>query len=428
MSSNNFSFLLNTKEFDNNKIKSKTIEYNGQSFIILNNDSSFITFDNDDLRNYRSVITDTDGKILCFAPGNSIELPVFIQKYPNMSDTESIYANEIIEGTMINLFYDYRVNRWEIATRAAVGGEYWYYRNQYEGIDYQTGTQKTFRQMFVEMFNGNQSTDLYSLDVLNILPKNHTYSFVLQHPDNHIVLNIFKPTLYLVSVYETKENTVNFISPAIYQSWDCFKHFSEIILFPQMFNGTYNGLLNNFCSEDSSPNCLGIMFTNYETGDRAAMSNCVYEKLKEIRGNNPNLQFQFFILKRPEDKQKFLKNFPKYKYYFSKFEKQYQDFITSVHQAYFSYYVKKEGIKIEKKYFIHVSKIHHNIFIPSLSQIKKIINRKAVKEYFDAMNPHELVYYMNYETKHKEKMNIVEDLNVTVTETETEPETAMDIM
>ena len=157
MSSNNFSFTLNTTDIDNNKIKSKSIEYNGQSFNILNNDSSFITFDNDDLRNYRSVITDNEGKILCFAPGNSIEISYFMQKYPNMSDINSIYANEIIEGTMINLFYDYREERWEIATRAAVGGEYWYYRNQYDGIDSELGTQKTFRKMFIEMFSDNVS-------------------------------------------------------------------------------------------------------------------------------------------------------------------------------------------------------------------------------------------------------------------------------
>jgi len=409
MSAISCSFSINTTQVDGSQIKSKTAEYNGQTYTILNNDSSFITFDNNELRNYRSVITDADGKILCFAPGNSIELADFIQKYPVMSDTEGIYANEIIEGTMLNLFYDGRAGRWELATRAAVGGAYWYYRNQYEGIDWELGTQKTFRQMFVEMFCGDHTRELYSLEILDLLPKNHTYSFVLQHPDNHIVLTIRKPTLYLVSVYETIDNNVRFISPDVYQAWECFGVLDKIIQFPYMYKGTYDELREKYCSPTSAPEHLGIMFTNYATGDRAAMSNCVYEELKKIRGNNPNLQFQFFALKETAEKQKFLHYFPRYKFYFSQFEKYYQDFITTVHQGYFSYYVKKEGKKIDKKYFVHVSKIHHSIYLPSLAQGKKIINRKTVKEYFDAMNPHELVYYMNYDTKHKEKMDIVND-------------------
>ena len=45
----------------------------------------------------------------------------------------------------MNLFYDPRRETWEIATKGAIGGNYWYYRTQYGEKD---TSQLTFREMF----------------------------------------------------------------------------------------------------------------------------------------------------------------------------------------------------------------------------------------------------------------------------------------
>jgi hypothetical protein len=122
------------------------------------------------------------------------------------------------------------------------------------------------------------------------------------------------------------------------------------------------------------------------------------------------------------------------------FGKQYQDFITSVHQSYFSYYVKKEGIPIAKKYFIHASKIHHQIFLPSLGYRgtatgpgtglvtesnndapgpsapyeKVVITRKVVKKYFDDMTPSENLYYLNYDKRQVSKKSPEPEADIVV--------------
>jgi hypothetical protein len=145
------------------------------------------------------------------------------------------------------------------------------------------------------------------------------------------------------------------------------------------------------------------MVTNTETMERTTISNPVYEELKKLRGNNPNLQYQYFCLLRAGQEKTFLEYFPRYKKIFQQFHKQYHEFITRVHQTYFSYYVKKdrpEGVPYEKKYFIHASKIHHQIFLPSLKEPKKvIITRNVVKEYLDELKPNEILYELHYDKR-----------------------------
>ena len=52
---------------------------------------------------FRSIITDKKGKILCFSPPKSLHMEKFVQLY----DPEDCIAENFVEGTMINLFFDY---------------------------------------------------------------------------------------------------------------------------------------------------------------------------------------------------------------------------------------------------------------------------------------------------------------------------------
>jgi len=384
---------------------------NGVIYNILNNDSKYLCFDDSYTGLYRSILTDEKHNILCFSPPNSLSLDHFKTKYPVMTDT--IYANEVIEGTMINLFFDKRRQKWEIATRGSVGGNYWYYRTQYGYHEENTPKQKTFREMFLEAICANDDT-IESSPMIEYFPKMYSYSFVLQHKDNHIVFSIENPRLYLVSVYEPYDNCVRYIPPTVYEGWSCFNN--GVIEFPYRFAvSSYEELETKYGSIHSDYTIMGVMLTNMETGDRATIQNPVYEDLRQLRGNNPNLQYQYFCLSRIEQTKQFLKYFPTYKKLFHQFQKQYNDFITNVHQSYFSYYVKKQGIPIAKKFFIHAYKIHHDIYLPSLNETKIIITRDVVKGYFDALTPSEILYYLNYDKRQVRKtvpmMDDVEDVD-----------------
>jgi len=154
---------------------------------------------------------------------------------------------------------------------------------------------------------------------------------------------------------------------------------------------------------------MGIVFTNIISGKRTSFFNPNYMEMAEIRGNHSNLLYQYFCLQRIHKIQPFLHYFPQYQSLFSTYKHNYENLITQIHQYYFTYYVKKSGEKIiPKKFFHHVYTIHHNIFLPSLTNTnktdnpklktdKKIIRRCVVKEYIDGLDPIVLVSLLQSE-------------------------------
>lgn len=394
-------YTIDTVNYDTEKIRTKIFTNNdgNLTYKVLNN-----SVQDETTRNYRSIICNENDDILCFSPPNSLSIDEFKEKYPDIKNGDFL-VNQIVEGTMINLFYDDRgveFTKWSLSTRSGVGANYWYYRTRYiiNTEDPEPLTpQKTFRKMFDDAFNWN---------FVNEFPKNYCYSFVLQHPENHIVLPIVKPTLYLVAIYEIKKDHTNgdqsvvYVPATEYETWDFLKRCS-FIKFPQKYNlQTYDEIKQKFCSIQNSFSVLGAMLTNIKTGERTSFINPIYEEVRALRGNNPNLQYQYFCIKSIDQKNSFLGFFPQYKKLFFQFNKQYQDFITNVHQSYFSFYVKKENIPISKKFFIHASRIHHQIYLPSLENggtNKKIITRSVVRDYFEAMTPSELLYYFHYDKR-----------------------------
>lgn len=429
MSQSNVVYTLDAT-IQNAKLKTKHYhtQHNGKEvdYTIITNDSSTLCFDDENNRIYRSVIfSSDDGNVLSFAPTSSISFDSFSKKYPDMNES-NIVINEIVEGTMINLFYDHRIESWELSTRSSIGCNYWYFRNEYVVNDssssHKVAEQITFRNMFMDALRFDRNSNLNDCELLKSFNKNCCYSFVLQHPANHIVFHVSYPKLYLIALFEINGKTVKQIHNDEYegvsQTYDYLNEMHNIGLidYPLRIIGkTYDDLIQ-MCSNMSDNMNMGIMLLNYSTGDRASISNKKYEELKALRGNNPNLQYQYYCLKKINKLTDFLKHFPQYNKLFNRFNKQYHDFVTIVHQSYYSYYVKKEGIPIAKKYFIHASKIHHNVFIPALQGGNKvIITRSVVNEYFEGLQPNEMLYYLNYDKRQLAIANkVTHELDVVV--------------
>jgi hypothetical protein len=409
-------FDIDTDTYNEQKIKNKSYSTSNAVYQILNYDKDILCDDDEINSVYRSIVIDPSHKnILCFSPPKSIPIDSFVEKYPELND--KILVNEIIEGTMINLFYDKRIESWEISSRSAIGGNYWYFRNHYDNIrDSDSQEQLTFRDMFVDAFRVPINTPLNSIPALQEFNKSYCYSFVLQHPENHIVLAIQRPKLYLVAVYELfKNNKVSIVSLSDSKAWvDSI----GLVEFPNQYDisgKSYTDMENSYCTLNNSYNSIGLMYTHLETGERSQMLNPSYDNMKKIRGNNPNLQYQYLALYRTGKVKEFLNFFPRYKKLFYQFYQQSNNFIKTVHDAYVMYYVKKRGkeITISKPIFKHIYKLHHELYLPSIAVPgeKLIITRQMVANYFNKMEPKEMLYHLNYEKRVYAKDNEPKDVD-----------------
>lgn len=412
--SNQYHIDLN---YNSLKVNKKYVGTDKIVYKIFNYDKKYVCINDTELAKYRSVVIAEKGlttstkhfnqELLCFSPPKSMEFDLFEQLYPANGDfSEELCINEIIEGTMINLFYDSRNLTWELCTKSAIGANYQFYQYNIleDQYDPKTKIPLTFRDMFMEALDVPHYTDINKIPFVTNLPKNFSYSFVLQHHQNHIVLPIKHAKLYLVAVYKIVNDCTSFAEYIpLTTVKNCTYMNNTHIHFPREFlelkHKTYEEIKNEYCSGFSDPSLLGFMITHYKTGDRMSIRNIRYEYIKEIRGNYSHIQYLYLNLLRTGKLMEFLELFPFYKNIFHIHYVLYKTYVAAVHNAYMEVYVNKNKhipLDLNIKYLIQ--KIQNEVFIPSLrdTQTGRItITRRFVWRYLlDEVYPSMVMYYM----------------------------------
>jgi hypothetical protein len=324
-------------------------------------------------------------------------------------NTHSIYVNELIEGTMIHLFYDARISSWEIATKRSIGGDYYY--QQKNKLDDDTNI--TFLDMVMDAFGESRDKSINDISFLSTFPKKHSYQFVLQHPQNHIVFPIETPKMYLVGIYHICSfNTVQYISPMEYEKWTIFNSLiNKSIYFPKSYDIQkhitseneihYDSIQDEYVSiQTPLLSRMGIMITNLSTAEHCIIMNPTYEEYKRVRGNCPDNQYLYLNLRQMGVMTEYLRFFPQYRKLFFKFRDEYETLVNNIHQSYLSHYILKKDVTISKKYAYHVRALHFTVFLPSLTSLEKqIITKKVVREYVKKLVPGQILHMLNYDKR-----------------------------
>ena len=325
---------------------------------------------------YRSVIMNDTGAVVAFAPPKSVSADTFMDSHPTRS--ENIVAEEFVEGTMLNVFFNAGV--WEVATKQTIGANVRFYTNAPD----------TFFTMFMDAM---QNTGL----TFDMLDKKNSYSFVLQHPKNRIVVPFEKPVLYLIAVYEITfvEQTNTYDIAKV----DVLPELALHVMIPAKYNDweTYSELTQKYASPTTPYQCVGVMIHDRLTGERCKFRNPAYEHVRKLRGNQPKLQYHYLCLRKEGNVAEFLRYYPEHKGAFSNYRTQLHVLTHDIFQHYIQCYMKKEKPLIEfpPQYRAHMFNLH-KLYVDELKAQQKYVTKAVVIDYMNGLHPSQQLYWLNY--------------------------------
>ena len=348
----------------------------------------------------RSVILNSDNKVVAFSPPKSFSLEKFMD---NSNSNSNIIVEELVEGTMINLFWDSSIGvngSWEISTRNTVGA------------DIITIGGRTFHKLFLETCLVN------NIDIC-FLNKEYCYSFVLQHPYNKTVFPFQKPKLYLVELYKINhlENHV-YIYPIplnIVKSNLLLFNFNlySTIYFPKVFysttsdekleleldidNDSLNEIINKHASYNTPYSCMGIVIKNTTNCQRCKIINPNYLFIRETSSDNSKLLFRYLSLRQNNKIKEYLIEFPKHKKVFGKFREHLHEFTLNLFKNYTHHFVKKQ-IKLEEispQFYSHLDNVHR-LYTSELVKKKLFVTSTTVIKYVNSLKPSQQMFAILY--------------------------------
>ena len=395
--------LLNedSSELIPNLNKTECTTLNNQKYKVIRYNKTNLTYDI--IPTYglcRSVIANSNNQVVCFSPPKSVKSDMFIEKY-NIKN-ETLVAEEFVEGTMINVFWDQHIGlsgAWEISTRNTVGAVASFYKSP---------NSKTFRTMFLEAAANNK------LD-LDTLHKNFCYSFVLQHPENRIVVPFKTPQLYLISMYIIDNSDKSNVKVYSVDKLNFLNlHSNTQVKIPTVYNwNTYSDLVDKYASMNTPYDVLGVVIYNNETGERTKIRNPVYEEVRQLRGNQPKLQYQYLCLRKEGKVADFLKYYPESKKEFSNFRDQLHLFTNTLFMNYISCYIKKEKplLEFSEQYRTHMFNIHKQ-YLNELKEQKLYVTNTVVIKYVNNIHPSLMMFCLNFQMRKRNVDFIKADSNM----------------
>ena len=374
----------------------------------------------------------TPPPLLSFSPPRSISLSAFTERHDTPTLHTTVHCSECIEGVMVNLFYDTRISSWEIATKNAVGGHYTLFRTPKGGAKTIVQTSgPTVREMVIQALCAPPRTPLNEIPLLDLFDKYYSYSFVLQHPANPIVLSIQRPTLYLVAVYDVfeEERRAVAIPPPVFQTWPCFMN--SCIVFPQTYSlqTTDRATLQNICLREGSV-IKGLMLVEQVSGDRCFVSNPRYEELWNHRDLDPELQYTWLCVRHIGRTAELSAYIPRHRNQYRQVAAQYKDMVEAIYDAYVTQYVLRADTSAKNRLYMEYAKqIHCEVRVPSLRRRPSgsrsndngpndngpndngpsgnrssgsdpiRITRAVIRDYMSKLSPAELLYVLNSEQR-----------------------------
>jgi hypothetical protein len=214
---------------------------------------------------FRSVVWDSrTNRPVFVAPEKSEPLLTLPALYQGTHVVE-----DFVDGVMVNLFMDPNTKQWRMATRSRLDADNKFY-------------QQTFADLFMAAWNGYFPGAGFSM-----LTPTYCYSFVLQHPQNRIVVPAPAPTLTCVEVSHVEEGTARVHKmPA-----------PATMMPPRRFNVNTQAELQLLMAQREQFEgfmAQGCVVREMATCRRWKLRTNGYNAVKKLRGNHSRLEYTWF--------------------------------------------------------------------------------------------------------------------------------------
>jgi hypothetical protein len=371
------------------KLTNKTWLHGEEEYNILKYEKSNVTPDLVRTSGLFRSVVHSNGNILAFSPPKSICEGEFMSQYP----PSECYAEEIVDGTMINLFYDKLTKSWEISSKSTFGAKCFFFKNN------EFKEEDTFRYMFFEVCK-EIGFDYTSL------PEENCYSFVFQHPRNRIVVPIKEMKLYLIASYRINNDNYTITKLQEEELHSFLKGTS--IQRPKNYNfTTYDDLETLIAVMNEDYKDTGIMIYHGPSGLRTKIRNPNYEFVRGLRGNQPKLQYRYLELRQKGQVAAYLRYYPEALADFNKYKQQIHSFTEELHTHYINCYIKKTCplLNFDVKFRTHMFNLHQ-IYKKKAEGTGKIITKPDVITYVNTLPEAVLMSSLNSDFY---KKNIIVD-------------------
>ena len=248
------------------------------------------------------------------------------------------------------------MNKWNVTTARCIDG----YKSKWNYI-------KSYGTLF---------DDLIHLIDFTKLNKNNTYTFIMRHIENRIIEKVDKNELYHIhtrdniSLKELEED-INIKKPSkyIFESFEDLQNELDVM--------TYNS--------------MGYVIS-YK--NKKYLYRCKdYENVKDLKGNNFNVDYNYLELKDNNKLDTFINYFPEYKILFKYTENKLSNLYEIIHTFYLNKFIHKtldfKDININYRTIIYKL---HGLFILS----KEPTTIKIVEQYINTLKVGHIINLLKY--------------------------------
>lgn len=371
--------ISNMISFDhimNNKISKVFRKHSNNMYGFLNYDENYLSINDTQTGLYRSIIFSyPERKVLSFCPSKSISYSYYRTLFPVL-DSDN-YISEHIDGELITLFYDNRIDNWIIANKYNLS----FYEKSKKNSD------KTIIQYFFISLGYYENCEVSDLVFLKDLKKSCCYNFILNF-DKYTK----NPKLYLTNIFQVNcnlPNTIKFVPEFEFSKWPEINNIQNLY-FPERYT------FESYYDMDEFLTCLHkpfkLVIINNKTGFRSCIENNEHILTIRTREMEPFDKYLFFCLNRIYEDYRICDLYPHYAKKMYTMKNIYEFMIDIVHQSYVDYYILKKAVELYDPFKKYLIDIHKTYYIPSINSIKPtLITRRVVKKYFNKINPFELL-------------------------------------